>query len=292
MKLKESGNWSVLSFDNYTEAIQFASDKSLECPEACESGTTHAISFRGTKTYSEAHKLATQGWPEGRARVRQLQAAVSVTSRVLRPEIVFDVTGECGIDVGMALSGIPECVMDWRESETVVQAVNGPIVHIVFNGSCAGGVSTEAIENRGAAVLELIDALEASGKRVEVTYIKANSIGGGISDTKRFLIEIPLKTADFACQPDQLVYALTHVSMNRRIGFSLVRQCGRNGLKSAQLDSFGGILPKKWTYRGADIFLARLDHLNCADFKDATKTRRWVLDALKSQGVEIEDGRS
>ena len=287
MRLTEHRRWSVLQFANYTEAIDFASKHAAKVPEAIARDIHHVQSTQ-TRSFPHAAELARKGWPEGRAKVRTMRAAVNATSKVIKPEIFWNVCGDAGIDMGKFMTGHPECFMDWRQTEEVTKGANGSVVHIVFNGSCAMSAPTDAIENRGAAVVELIDALEAAGRRVELTWIKANTVND--STEACFMIEIPLKSADFALQEDQMIFALTHPSMNRRIGFALTGQCGVRG-RQAALGSLGAALPLGWTYDGADIFIPRLDSINYGTFRTADDTRRWVLKQLQAQGVTVEGAR-
>ena len=85
-----------------------------------------------------------------------------------KDEILWDVTGE-QVDSGTFLTGEPECFMIFNK--TVGEGLG--IVNILCNAAASCGIPTELIENRGAALLSLIDVLEDLGFRVRVTLGQA-----------------------------------------------------------------------------------------------------------------------
>lgn len=283
--ITDTARFSHAEFDSYTAAIQCAHAHAHDALEAVDSD----CDFRGTRTYAEAHALATTGWPEGRAKLEKLAADIVTPSRVARPECVFDVTGEGGCDVGRAMSGHPECVFDWRDSDQTVESQNGPIVRIAFNTAVRADVKTAAIQYRGAAVLALIDALEAAGRRVELVIEKVNSVYR--DDPRVFRISIPLKSTDFQAQPDQIAFALVHPSMNRRMMLSLTRRCGAMGRLSAA-HAYGGTT--KYRPEGYDIWIPRLEPDDVTDvvphFGSQADAQQWVFARLAESGVTVNQG--
>lgn len=277
MKLTQEKQHAHLAFESWTEALNY----SLEHSHKCRLAVCNDVEFTGTNSYSEAHSLAIKGWPEGRKVIDKLASQIDCTSRVLQPETVFDVVGEVGIDVGLYLTGVPECVLDMRESDTL-QASQGGIVRIWFNASAPGSAPHEAFIGRGAATQALIDALEASGRRVELTWCKANTVAENQPDT--FLISVVIKRADEALQPDQLAFALTHPSANRRIGFSLTNMCGVQGRRAISY-AHGA----QWhRFRpDCDIYIPRLDPNQYEQWSTVASSKQWVMDMLKAQGVTL-----
>jgi len=260
----------VVEFDSWQEAVDYAEASGRDFGE--RGGWSG-----GTK--AEAYRLARKGWPEGRKGVERLMASFKVTSKISRPYIAFDVAGEGGFDAGMLVSGVPECIMDWREGEDTRQGA-GPIVTVAMNISQSASITAEAIEARGAAVLTLVDALEAAGRRVEVLIAKSNHYGPWNCDVT-FIVHA--KRPDCPLQVDQLTFATVHVASNRQIGFSWVARAVQLGHCPAVDYGYGNV-PLHNLPVPVDIYLPRLNNSDRA----AHFGREWVLEHLKAQGVSIE----
>jgi len=260
----------VVEFDSWQEAVDYAEASGRDFGE--RGGWSG-----GTK--AEAYRLARKGWPEGRKGVERLMASFKVTSKISRPYIAFDVTGEGGFDAGMLVSGVPECIMDWREGEDSRQGA-GPIVTVAMNISQSSSIGADTIEARGAAVLTLVDALEAAGRRVEVLIAKSNHYGPWNCDVT-FIVHA--KRPDCPLQVDQLTFATVHVASNRQIGFSWVARAVQLGHCPAVDYGYGNV-PLHNLPVPVDIYLPRLNNSDRA----AHFGREWVLEHLKAQGVSIE----
>ena len=265
----------LLEFDSFQEAVT-ASMSDYEVTHG--GGHARKSSFRyadiQTRTFDEAIQLAQKGWPEGLKKAEGMAKQLDVTGRIAKPEIVYDVVGNCGFDMGRFVTGDPECVMDWRESEEATEnSMRGKVIHLVFNISASCGVEGEVLVRRGAAAMELIDALETAGRRVEVTIIE---------QCEQFEYRIIAKNAHQHLQMDQLAFATMHPSMLRRIGFSLTALCGEEGLQAT-----------KWNYGSpasrpfGDIYMPAA-HMDGAQWHSDASAIKWVLRMLKEQGVELE----
>jgi hypothetical protein len=269
----------VLTFEDFTDAIRAAEsdiDTKIGSGASRREEDSH---WAGTKDFPSAMRLATEGWPEGQDHVARFAKRIDVSGRVTKPEIIYDVTGNGGFDMGRVLAGVPECAMEWAESEQILESkMHGKIVHIGFNFCVSAGVSREIIERRGAVVLALCNALETAGRRVEITaqYGSAAAYGNG------FEIYIPLKAAGYQPQEDQLAFALVHGSMLRRIGFSLVPQCGANGRRESKR---GYGLPTDNPF--GDIYIPGALYGN-SDWSSDANAIKWMLRVLREQGVELD----
>lgn len=170
--------------------------------------------------------------------------------------------------------------MDWREGEESRQGA-GPIVTVAMNISQSSNIGTDTIEARGAAVLTLVDALEAAGRRVEVLIVKSNHYGPWGCDVT-FIVHA--KRPDCPLQVDQLTFAAVHVASNRQIGFSWVERAVQLGQCPAVDPGYGNV-PRYNLPVPVDIYLPRLNNTDRA----AMFGRQWVLKHLKAQGVAIEE---
>lgn len=247
-------------YESYTEFLNLA-------PQGPEfktySGTLHGNSWYSDKGWEDSKRLAHSGWPEGRRAFTVLTDKLDITSKDQRDEIVFDVAGECGFDIGMVVSGEPECVMDWQQAETTQETFHGPIISLVVDVAPSMGVNTEAIKMRGAAVLALCDALESAGKRLEIDAI-------WYCQSRKHQLTIPLKRAESQAQPDQIAYALAHPAFGRRFCHFVL---GCSHLK-AQDDI------------QADIYLPPL-HLEYTNWTKPAKVMKWINATLAKAGVTV-----
>lgn len=158
-------------------------------------------------------KLAREGWAEGRAEVEAARAhfAQVVGSKARRTVLSHSVAG-FSPDVGAFLQGEPENMFAREDIE--VETV-GKIVHLVVNGTASAAISSKEIIKRGALIVALVDALEASGFSVEATLTFHGKIGG--VETEQF---IPIKSAGEPVEIDRLAFCIAHPSCFRRLGFS------------------------------------------------------------------------
>jgi len=117
---------------------------------------------RQTATYADALDLARKGWPEGlkeiRAQFTAIKAALNtgdeMTSRLAD-------SGD-DVDTGLFLEGDPE---HWIEYPLMPKA--NPVVKLVVSISASYGVNAETIFRKGAAIVAVVDGLEASGEETE-----------------------------------------------------------------------------------------------------------------------------
>ena len=158
-------------------------------------------------TMSQAVKFAEEGWAKGRADVMAVVDKLNVAGKVHRTEIRFDVTGDV-CDIGRLLEGDPECMM-YREN-IEEQSESGNIIKIIVNTTFSGGIDESIIRRRGAAILSLIEGLEASGKRVELDMLFAES------DKHGEYVRVTVKTTDQPISEDLVAYAVAHPSFSRR----------------------------------------------------------------------------
>ena len=219
--------------------------------------------------------LVQNGWPEGRDRMQGFASKLDVTGQIAKPDITFDVTGTGGIDMGRFVTGEPECMIEWVETDIPVDSVQGgKIVHIVYNCAVSGGIDADIIMRRGAATMALIDALEMAGKRVDLTVTLT---------AHQYHIEIPVKSALFQPQTDQIAFTLVHPAMLRRFMFSLIAQCGEGGLHAAK----GGGYGTPYNYPHGDIYVPSAA-FGSPQWNTDTAALEWIKKTLVEQGITLE----
>lgn len=170
-----------------------------------------------TENYDEALHLAVAGWAEGFKRVTvKAEAIARATGKLTMDPRLAEAGDE--VDVGMFLSGDPECMIEYP-----LEARRAPVVKIVVSVSFSSGVEAESIYNRGAAVVAAIDALEGDGVRVEVEL--DHSVGASGFTVRRRVV---VKRGEEPLDRDKLAFALCHPSTLRRLFFRLYEQRGED----------------------------------------------------------------
>lgn len=121
------------------------------------------------------------------------------------------------VDVSRYLTGEPDCMTDYRLTE---RDVTDSVVTVAINCAVSGGVSPEAIAARGRAVIALIDVIEASARNVEL-WADMTSKGCNRNMYNHVArISLKLKDASGPTDASAIMYALTHPSFFRVLGFN------------------------------------------------------------------------
>lgn len=165
-------------------------------------------------TFEEAHRWATQGWPEGAreatAKSRRVveRALQSTSAMALTHVLEYDVAGGA-YDVGALCSGVPECWIR-PEPQHVRRAIS-----LCVNITASGGVTAETLKARGIAVASLVLSLQAVGHPVTVDVCQVITAYDGITRTTATRV-IDASTGS-QLDVDRLVYAIAHPTMFRCI---------------------------------------------------------------------------
>lgn len=170
--------------------------------------------WSGSASLDEACELGTTGWHEIRPEVDKLiQSLDNVIDSTFGNmfETKFNITGDSG-DIDRYLVGDPECMVDYVD---VPQTRMGRVVRILVNGTCNSGVSAETIKQRGAMICSLVDIINRLGVGVEVYSEIATETGGNYHS-----LLTKLHDSQQLLDIDNLMFAIAHPSMLRRISFS------------------------------------------------------------------------
>lgn len=199
-------------WDSWADFIAYAAQPSQW--KMAEPSSTHGTySFTQTHTKEEAVNLALYGWPAGRDNLSDTLAIVNPERGVYRAS-GRDVAGDFP-NVPMAIAGDPMCMTTTRRSHVA----SHPVIRIDYNISTSGTVDANCYVNRGAALLSIVDMLEARGYSCELRlFVKA------YSDHKRLNMAVTYKRAGDALDLDRAAFAITHPSVLRRFYFSVCEQ--------------------------------------------------------------------
>lgn len=216
MKITETtnsrGNKDIcIDFDGIMDMRQYVLDGTR--------GKDYYVSSKGGRSFfesesiEEADNLLVHGWELGRT---ELTAKVDNLSRSVEEMVGYrrDVTG-IFFDVGSVVSGEPEC---WFEPELEEKRNS---IKVVLNGITSSGISTTAIQNRGAAIVCLLDTLQRAGWAIELEVCckSYRPFGSAKRNKDHILSRVPI-----GCSPldlDSLAFTLAHPSFPRRFMYSV-----------------------------------------------------------------------
>lgn len=201
---------SVLVFDTLTDLLDHNTEKDHRTA-AMQDGSQDE-KWYGCKSMQEADELARQGLP--RLGVEAIEIAQDRLSTIQGDMLrnvfneFYDTAGAT-VDMGRYVTGEPECMVNYFPAEELGQS---PIVSLILNVSYNSGISPKAIKENGLSLMALIEAVESTGKSVEVwTDMHVKSWGGHWARTA-----VRLKRAgDVSFDAGAFMYALTHPSYLR-----------------------------------------------------------------------------
>jgi hypothetical protein len=235
--------------------------------------------WSGTKSFADAVGLAGTGWSEGLEKVRRISEQIGHIAgcRALSPEMIHDVCG-AWVDVGVFVSGEPECMLDvvMQEKEGV-----GKVLRITVEGFYSSSVGSNQIINRGAAAMALIDALENAGYSCEV--IHSCAMQKAFNGECRWEADLMLKRSGEALDADRLSFALIHQAMFRRIYFAL---CEHEPLEIRREFGFGDYLgnygfPEESTLKDeSQVYFETLCTDNQSKFSTVDSAAQWLREIL------------
>lgn len=235
-------------------------------------------SWNGAVTWDGAVALARTGWAEGREHVARYTLAVEdVLGAAVRTDFESAVVGPI-FDIGAFLADDPFCFLRPVETEERERS-RGPIVRIVLNGTVNASASAQTIMRRGAAVVAVVNALEASGRRCEVIVTLASTRGGASCH-----VSVPVKRPDQNVSMDTLAFALAHPSMLRRFYFAVVEAAPAD-IARTLTSSYGGAAAHPLDKTG-DITLS---DAGSADWYNERTAAAAVRRILTAQGITMRD---
>jgi hypothetical protein len=241
-----------------------------------ERGTT---GWAMTASLEQATQLASEGWADGINRVVNLSERLSESISRRLPHYGMDLSEEGGeVDVGTYLGGERACMWTWTD-----QTNHKPTVRVAVNVSTHAGVEPEGYVTAGVVAAALVDALENTGRRVELDVYET------LCRDRYMTFGCGLKRADEPLDLGALAYAVAHPSMLRRTLFAIQER-----LPKAWRDHFGfymggghgstSTLPDE--LRG-DITI----EIGEAARRGVTGGYDWILEQLRAQGVEVTGTR-
>lgn len=231
--------------------------------------------FTGTESFERAAQLAEDGWRklEGEIQIMAQPIFDRLASLVEREDLRFNKEG-AGIDVAKFAENDPDCWMEFVP--TYVDGKSTRILKIIFNASVHCGTPTDAIKRKGAMTTALIQLLEYSGYRVDLTVADATQGSGG-----RLEIYTPLKKPDQPLDMGRTLFALAHPSYLRRIMFSVMETVPEKWLSKFNVPDWGYGMATQATEHG-DIIIPE----NVYGYNDE-KIEEWIMDTTEKAGISF-----
>lgn len=171
----------------------------------------------GADNLDHAVSMARAGLP--RAGIEALRVSDDMKDRfdAAAGDTYVETYGTAGsfVDMGRYVTGEPECMIDY---ELIPSDTAQRIVTIACNIAVLGHVSADAIEKRGQATVAAIEAIETTGRQVEVWADMTSRCRDGSNRVVR--LSVLIKRAGEAFDVGRFMFAMTSPAMFRVFGLT------------------------------------------------------------------------
>ena len=249
-------------------------------------------SWTGTQNFSEAVDLAVNGWREGGQAVSSVMSVLKSMLPVKRmdTEVAYAYVGPGVLDMNRYLMGHPEPWQVFREMDVVSDSPSGRVVKVVFNASMSSGVSKSSLYRKGAVVACLVDTLEHSGFRVDLSLVvagKSRSFTANFNSGFWVTLETPIKDASEPFDLERFIFAIAHASVFRRLAFSLYEQMPYTFRRNLGIGHW-------YTYpteynpleAGEGVYIASNSMVE--SYRDFSNKVSWLVSQLEPYGIELD----
>ena len=143
-----------------------------------------------------------------------------------------------------------------------------------MNLACSAAISNTSLEARGAAVLAMVDAIEASGYACEVVVGSHSQVGRNTYDYK-----VTVKRAGDKLNLNSVAFAMGNPDTFRRFIF---------GAREAEF-GINSAMPIEWTDVPDDAI-----HIGCMNteyghkWQTPEQSRAWIVEQLAKQNINVE----
>ena len=269
----------VVKFASLGEFIDYA-NRETDC-KSRESHSTYDAAWSGTKTYEDAVALS-NGWVAGAKKIEKARVLVAPKGKAVRREVVMREAGPGVVSMGHYMAGHPQPYAVIKERNQPRNG-KGKVVHVMVNISASSNVKRSVIERRGAAIVALVDALQAAGRRVEVTAVEAINYSGNHLE-----YHITVKRAQDRLNLPTLAFALAHPAMLRRIVFAANESEGHEFFTEWVGFSYGMPADVHEKNRPTDcLYLGAMKGWE-PNWESDARAERWVTETCAAQGVTLK----
>lgn len=274
--MHDSKSHHVEAFDSLYDMAQYA--KSNKRPESSQSGSE---SFTGSASLQDACDLAVAGWTECRPQVDVLLTDLQDRINTVMSDhymVQHDVAG-ADVNMGLFMSGEPECMMQFVPEP---EARMGRVVKVLVNGVTNAGTHKDRIIARGVGVIALVNTLHLMGVGVEL-WFESPIVG---TDGRTYSTVCKLHDSAQPLDIDNVMFALAHPSMLRRLVFSVQEQSEYKRQQRATTGNGYGSCTNLMLDRVLD-FDVKVERL---DYKDpvADNPLEWIVNKVTGLGLVTE----
>ena len=167
-------------------------------------------------------------------------------------------------------------------------------IKLCTNVDAIAGVGPELFRLRGAAMVALAEALEAAGKRVELSIAIATTPYGGYMDgnkhpekNQRYFVTVK----PFSSPVSALLhtYPLMNPNILRTLFFAFWTTLPHDEERHFYRGTAGavGVVPD----HNADLYIAEFGAHNAGSYDDLEGAQKWILEQMKAFGVDVEAGK-
>ena len=174
--------------------------------------------------------------------------------------------------------------MVWEDTETTNDQLtaNGGIVRLGINISQSGGISATTRFETGALILSLIDLLERSNRRVELTLYNAVNGSGGAYIRQQVMV----KQADSPVNLSILAFAFANAATQRRLCFAVRETLDAETRNACSIKMSGTMGQTDPNWHGIDSHgITALKGVGSATYNQEARVQ-WLQAQLKEQGIE------
>ena len=184
-------------------------------PSSCKS-------WFGTSTMAEAEKILNVGWPEGVKQMKDTIGQVQVPGDVkcVRKRMKYATTGE-EVDYEKMMSGDPLCYKVYVYDEGYTTPADKHI-RIAIDMVASGWTRPDQMFWKGAAAASLADALEASGRSVEIVGYFFSQGFSNVRPHDRIFVNVVLKKEGEPMDLSRIVGLTGHAASLRILGFKAI----------------------------------------------------------------------
>lgn len=191
-------------FQSLNDCVEFVANINYSQFDGRRSTGWQLSSWNGTNNMKEALDLARNGWSTGVDKAKEALAILEADQAKTRQRLYSVAGGR--VNVGKMLAGNPLHMS--RRARQPGKKVVTLFVELVMSNS----VPVDDAINRAASVASMCDLLELSGYSCEIV---------GVNSSRMYQVTIELKAAGEALNLNDLVFALGHPSMLRRLCFAI-----------------------------------------------------------------------
>ena len=211
------GKVHVERWESLGDLVRYAGDN----PNPRSSDKRTDNTWSGSQSLAEAVDLCLTGWHDIRPQVDEIFGQMEEHINMAFGdvfEMCYDISGD-SVDIDRFVHGEPEHMLEYV---TVPSGRMGRVVRVLVNGAANCHVRPEYIRNRGAIVVALLDVLNKLGVGVEVWLESATLDHYHTNLLHSQLCKV--HSSEERLDVDNLMFAMAHPSMLRRIGFSILEK--------------------------------------------------------------------